>query len=101
MLEHLSPKLRPEMQPPVVSAHDCSLFLFSFKQSKAAVRLKEDMKKVVVWPGRGQPPVPCKRVFGVPLKDLHKEGLVVNGVPSVVWSVVEYLRSEGKLYIFM
>ncbi|XP_069599646.1 protein FAM13A isoform X2 [Ranitomeya imitator] len=95
MLELLSPKLRREMQPPVVSAHDCSLFLCSFKQSKAAVRLKEDMKKVVVQPGKGQPPKHCKRFFGVPLKDLHKEGLVMNGVPAVVWSVVEYLRSEG------
>ncbi|XP_075141145.1 protein FAM13A isoform X5 [Leptodactylus fuscus] len=94
-LECVSPKLRSEMQPPVVSAHDCSLFLCSFKQSKAAVRLKEDMKKVVVRPGRGQPPMPCRRVFGVPLKDLHKEGLVMNGVPAVVWSVVEYLRREG------
>ncbi|CAN2388976.1 GTPase-activator protein for Rho-like GTPases [Pristimantis euphronides] len=93
MLER--PLLRPEMQPPVVSAHDCSLFLYSFKQSKAAVRLKEDMKKVVVRPGRAQPPAPCRRVFGVPLKDLQKEGLVINGVPAVVWSVVEYLRSEG------
>ncbi|XP_073494166.1 protein FAM13A isoform X3 [Phyllobates terribilis] len=65
------------------------------QQSKAAVRLKEDMKKVVVWPGRGQPPMHRKRFFGVPLKDLHKEGLVMNGVPAVVWSVVEYLRSEG------
>ncbi|XP_077133185.1 protein FAM13A isoform X2 [Ranitomeya variabilis] len=65
------------------------------QQSKAAVRLKEDMKKVVVRPGRGQPPKHCKRFFGVPLKDLHKEGLVMNGVPAVVWSIVEYLRSEG------
>ncbi|KAM4050321.1 protein FAM13A isoform 2-T2 [Anomaloglossus baeobatrachus] len=65
------------------------------QQSKAAVRLKEDMKKVVVRPGRGQPPVQCRRFFGVPLKDLHKEGLIMNGVPAVVWSVVEYLRSEG------
>ncbi|XP_069834408.1 protein FAM13A isoform X2 [Dendropsophus ebraccatus] len=95
MLERLSPKLGPEMQPPVVSAHDCSLFLCSFKQSKAAVRLKEDMKKVVGRPGRAQPPMPGRKVFGVPLKDLHKEGLVMNGVPAVVWSVVEYLRSEG------
>ncbi|XP_056423612.1 protein FAM13A isoform X3 [Hyla sarda] len=64
-------------------------------QSKAAVRLKEDMKKVVVRPGRGQIPMPCRRVFGVPLKDLHKRGLIVNGVPAVVCSLVEYLRSEG------
>ncbi|XP_040183429.1 protein FAM13A isoform X2 [Rana temporaria] len=64
-------------------------------QSKAAVRLKEDMKKVVARPGRGQPTVPYRKVFGVPLRDLHKEGLVVNGVPALVWNVVEYLRSEG------
>lgn len=95
MLELLSGKVSSKMQPPVVTAHDCSLFLCSFKQSKAAVRLKEDMKKVVVRPGRGQPTVPCRKVFGVPLRDLHKEGLVVNGVPALVWNVVEYLRSEG------
>ncbi|XP_075716785.1 protein FAM13A isoform X2 [Rhinoderma darwinii] len=65
------------------------------QQSNAAVRLKEDMKKVVLRPGRGQSSMPCRRVFGVPLIDLHKEGLVMNGVPAVVWSVVEYLRSEG------
>ncbi|KAM4706650.1 protein FAM13A-like [Discoglossus pictus] len=64
-------------------------------QSKAAVRLKEDMKKVVALPGRGQPPIPCKRMFGVRLMDLHREGLLINGIPTVVWHVVEYLRSEG------
>ncbi|KAM8939403.1 protein FAM13A [Pelodytes ibericus] len=83
-----------KMQPPVVSAHDCSLFLCSFKQSKTAVRLKEDMKKVAR-SGRGQSTVPSRKVFGVHLKDLHKEGLVVNGVPSLVWNIVEYLRMEG------
>ncbi|XP_068089328.1 protein FAM13A isoform X3 [Hyperolius riggenbachi] len=98
MLELLSEKVKRKMQPPVVTAHDCSLFLCSFKQSKAAVRLKEDMKKVVVWPGRGQPPMPCRKVFGVPLGDLHKEGLVMNDVPAVVWNVVEYLRTEGMTY---
>ncbi|XP_075057899.1 protein FAM13A isoform X2 [Mixophyes fleayi] len=95
MFELQSPKLTAKMQPPVVTAHDCSLFLCSFKQSKAVVRLKEDMKKVVMRPGRAQPPLPCRKVFGVPLKDLHKEGLVINGVPAVVWNVVEYLRREG------
>ncbi|XP_075421868.1 protein FAM13A isoform X4 [Ascaphus truei] len=81
-----------KMQPPIVSACDCSLFLCSFKQSKAAVRLKEDMKKVVSQPGRGQP---CRKLFGVRLKDLQRDGLVTNGVPAVVWNIVEYLRSEG------
>ncbi|KAM9329531.1 protein FAM13A-like [Gastrophryne carolinensis] len=95
MLERLSDQVYRKMQPPVVTTHDCSLFLYPFKQSKAAVKLKEDMKKVSVRPGKGQPPMPCRKMFGVPLKDLHKEGLVVNGVPAVVWNVVEYLRGEG------
>ncbi|XP_053559399.1 protein FAM13A isoform X2 [Bombina bombina] len=90
-----NPSKRTRMQPPVVAACDCSLFLCSFKQSKAAVRLKEDMKKVVALPGKGQPPAPCRKVFGVPLKDLHREGLMMNGVPAVVWNIVEYLRNEG------
>ncbi|CAH2301360.1 FAM13A isoform X2 [Pelobates cultripes] len=87
-----------KMQPPIVSAHDCSLFLCSFKQSKAVVRLKEDMKKVVARPGKGQPAVPCKRLFGVPLKDLMEEGLMENGVPNLVWNIVEYLRMEGMTH---
>ncbi|XP_072261608.1 protein FAM13A isoform X2 [Pyxicephalus adspersus] len=95
MFELMSEQVRNKMQPPVVTAHDCSLFFYSFKQSKAAVRLKEDMKKVVVRPGRGQPPMPYRKMFGVPLTDLHQEGLVMNGVPAVVWNVVEYLRREG------
>uniref|UniRef100_A0A8C5PBM2 Family with sequence similarity 13 member A n=1 Tax=Leptobrachium leishanense TaxID=445787 RepID=A0A8C5PBM2_9ANUR len=86
---------KPKMQPPVVSAHDCSLFLCSFKQSKAVLRLKEDMKKVVARPGRGQPAVPGRRLLGVHLEELHREGLVVNGVPCLVWNIVEYLRTEG------
>ncbi|KAM4807742.1 protein FAM13A-like [Rhinophrynus dorsalis] len=64
-------------------------------KSTTAVRLKEDMKKVVARPGREQTPVPHRKLFGVRLKDLHRDGLVMNGVPALVWSVVEYLRTKG------
>eukprot|EP00079_Xenopus_tropicalis_P038033 XP_017951804.1 PREDICTED: protein FAM13A isoform X3 [Xenopus tropicalis] len=65
------------------------------KKSKAAIRLKEDMKKVVSRPARGQPPIQCKKVFGVQLKDLHMNGLVTEGIPTLVWNIVEYLRTIG------
>ncbi|KAE8630828.1 hypothetical protein XENTR_v10000980 [Xenopus tropicalis] len=65
------------------------------QKSKAAIRLKEDMKKVVSRPARGQPPIQCKKVFGVQLKDLHVNGLVTEGIPTLVWNIVEYLRTIG------
>ncbi|XP_018099533.1 uncharacterized protein LOC100101289 isoform X2 [Xenopus laevis] len=97
MLDFLSVKQQSStrMQAPIVSASDCSLFLCSFKKSKAAVRLKEDMKKVVSRPVRGQPPIQGKKVFGVQLTDLHLNGLVTEGIPTLVWNIVEYLRTTG------
>ncbi|XP_078532236.1 protein FAM13A isoform X2 [Lissotriton helveticus] len=83
------------MQPPVVSATDCSLFLCSFKQSKTAVKLREDMKKMVTQPMSRHAVTSQRKIFGVHLLELQQQGLLTNGVPHVVWNVVEYLRKGG------
>uniref|UniRef100_A0A8D2D3R2 Family with sequence similarity 13 member A n=1 Tax=Sciurus vulgaris TaxID=55149 RepID=A0A8D2D3R2_SCIVU len=64
-------------------------------QSKAAVRLKEDMKKIVAVPLSEQNDPTYKKLFGVSLQELQQQGLMENGVPSVVWSLVEYLTQHG------
>ncbi|XP_028599404.2 protein FAM13A isoform X1 [Podarcis muralis] len=83
------------MQPPIVTMADCSLFLCSFKQSKSAVRLKEDMKKIAAAPLSGQRGAACQKVFGISLQELQQQGLCKNGVPAVVWEIVEYLTWHG------
>ncbi|XP_069486846.1 protein FAM13A isoform X3 [Ambystoma mexicanum] len=83
------------MQPTVVNATDCSLFLDFFKQSKAAVKLREDMKKIVNQPMSRQTAASQGRMFGVPLLELQKQGRLMNGVPHVVWNIVEYLKKDG------
>lgn len=85
------------MQPPVVNMTDCSFFLCSFKQSKAAVRLKEDMKKIVAVPLNEQRSSTYKKLFGVSLQELQQQGLTENGIPTIVESIVEYLTKHGKL----
>uniref|UniRef100_A0A7N5KKS9 Family with sequence similarity 13 member A n=1 Tax=Ailuropoda melanoleuca TaxID=9646 RepID=A0A7N5KKS9_AILME len=60
-------------------------------QSKAAVRLKEDMKKIVAVPLNEQRSSTYKKLFGVSLQDLQQQGLTENGVPAVVGTIVEYL----------
>lgn len=84
------------MQPPVVNMTDCSFFSYSFKQSKATVRLKEDMKKIVAVPLTEQRNSTYTRLFGVSLQDLQQQGLTENGVPAVVGNIVEYLTKNGK-----
>ncbi|XP_046315188.1 protein FAM13A isoform X3 [Marmota monax] len=69
--------------------------LFADKQSKAAVRLKEDMKKIVAVPLSEEKNPTCKKLFGVSLQELQRQGLMENGVPTVVWSLVEYLTLHG------
>ncbi|XP_047423549.1 protein FAM13A isoform X4 [Sciurus carolinensis] len=64
-------------------------------QSKAAVRLKEDMKKIVAVPLSEQNHPTYKKLFGVSLQELQRQGLMENGVPTVVWSLVEYLTQHG------
>ncbi|XP_070248885.1 protein FAM13A isoform X3 [Myotis yumanensis] len=83
------------MQPPVVKMTDCSFFLRSFKQSKATVRLKEDMKKIVAVPLSEQKNSTYKKLFGVSLQDLQQQGLTVNGIPAIVGNIVEYLTKNG------
>lgn len=84
------------MQPPVVNITDCSFFLRPFKQSKATVRLKEDMKKVVAVPLTEQRNSSYTKLFGVSLQDLQQQGLTENGIPAVVGNIVEYLTKNGK-----
>ncbi|XP_007467028.1 PREDICTED: protein FAM13A-like [Lipotes vexillifer] len=65
------------------------------KQSKAAVRLKEDMKQIVTVPLNEQRNSTYTKLFGVSLQDLHQQGLTENGVPAIVGSIVEYLTMHG------
>ncbi|KGL83184.1 Protein FAM13A, partial [Tinamus guttatus] len=67
----------------------------SFKQSKSAVRLKEDMKKIAAFPLTKQRDVTGPKVFGVSLLELQQQGLSKNGIPIVVWNIVEYLTQHG------
>uniref|UniRef100_A0A8C3X5H4 Family with sequence similarity 13 member A n=1 Tax=Catagonus wagneri TaxID=51154 RepID=A0A8C3X5H4_9CETA len=64
-------------------------------QSKATVRLKEDMKKIVAVPLTEQRNSTYTKLFGVSLQDLHQRGLTENGVPAIVGSLVEYLTMHG------
>ncbi|XP_032916205.1 protein FAM13A isoform X4 [Catharus ustulatus] len=66
-----------------------------FKQSKSTVRLKEDMKKIAVLPLNKQRDTTCPKVFGVSLLELQQQGLSRNGIPIVVWNIVEYLTQHG------
>ncbi|XP_045850237.1 protein FAM13A isoform X2 [Meles meles] len=60
-------------------------------QSKAAVRLKEDMKKIVAVPLNDPRSSTYKKLFGVSLQDLEQQGLTENGVPAIVGTIVEFL----------
>uniref|UniRef100_A0A8D2QJG1 Rho-GAP domain-containing protein n=1 Tax=Zonotrichia albicollis TaxID=44394 RepID=A0A8D2QJG1_ZONAL len=65
------------------------------QQSKSAVRLKEDMKKIAGSPLNKQRNTTCPKVFGVSLLELQQQGLSKNGIPIVVWNIVEYLTQHG------
>ncbi|XP_039701627.1 protein FAM13A isoform X2 [Pteropus medius] len=64
-------------------------------QSKATVRLKEDMKKIVAVPLNEQRTSTYKKLFGVSLQDLQQQGLTENGIPAIVGNIVEYLTKHG------
>ncbi|XP_015132097.3 protein FAM13A isoform X4 [Gallus gallus] len=64
-------------------------------QSKPAVRLKEDMKKIASLPLNKQKDATRPKVFGVSLLELQQQGLSKNGIPIVVWNIVEYLTQHG------
>ncbi|XP_077157016.1 protein FAM13A isoform X3 [Paroedura picta] len=63
-------------------------------QSKPAVRLKEDMKKIAGPLSRRRAPS-WPKVFGVGLAELQQQGLSRDGVPAVVGELVEYLSRQG------
>ncbi|XP_064366532.1 protein FAM13A isoform X5 [Dromaius novaehollandiae] len=65
------------------------------RQSKSAVRLKEDMKKIAALPLTKQRDSTCPKVFGVSLLELQRQGLSKNGIPIVVCNIVEYLTQHG------
>lgn len=89
------------MQPvKTVDVVDCS-FLFCFsKHNKAAVQIKEDVKKMVKFPilkpSPAGPGTGGKKIFGVSLLELKDLGLVKDGVPVVVRSMVENLEKHGE-----
>ncbi|XP_016153367.1 PREDICTED: protein FAM13A [Ficedula albicollis] len=53
------------------------------------------MKKVAVLPLNKQRDTTCPKVFGVSLVELQQQGLSKNGIPIVVWNIVEYLTQHG------
>ncbi|KAG7221816.1 hypothetical protein INR49_016991, partial [Caranx melampygus] len=63
-------------------------------QNKAAVQVKEDMKRIVQIPILRPRTVAAKhtKLFGVSLLELREKGLVEDGVPLVVRRMVEHLR---------
>uniref|UniRef100_A0A3Q0SNE7 Rho-GAP domain-containing protein n=1 Tax=Amphilophus citrinellus TaxID=61819 RepID=A0A3Q0SNE7_AMPCI len=64
--------------------------------NKAAVQVREDMKKMVQMPILRPRAVAAKdtKLFGVTLFELREQGLVEDGVPLVVRRMVEYLRKD-------
>nr|XP_023419891.1 protein FAM13A-like [Cavia porcellus] len=64
-------------------------------QSRAAVQLREDMKKIVGVPLSEQQDPAYKKLFGVSLQELQQQGLTKDGVPTMVRSIVEYLVQRG------
>uniref|UniRef100_A0A8C0VGC6 Family with sequence similarity 13 member A n=1 Tax=Cyanistes caeruleus TaxID=156563 RepID=A0A8C0VGC6_CYACU len=53
------------------------------------------MKKIAVFPLNKQRDTTCPKVFGVSLLELQQQGLSKNGIPIVVWNIVEYLTQHG------
>ncbi|XP_067850562.1 protein FAM13A isoform X2 [Heptranchias perlo] len=64
-------------------------------QNKAAVRLKEDVKKIMAQPLSMQKTCSVGKVFGVSLYDLQQRGQAKDGIPFVVQHMVEYLQEYG------
>lgn len=55
------------------------------------------MKKIASLPLNKQKDTTRPKVFGVSLLELQQQGLSKNGIPIVVWNIVEYLTQHGKL----
>uniref|UniRef100_A0AAR2IQT2 Rho-GAP domain-containing protein n=1 Tax=Pygocentrus nattereri TaxID=42514 RepID=A0AAR2IQT2_PYGNA len=91
--------MRSRRAVPVV---DCSPLLCFSKHNKAAVQIREDMKKMVQlpmlkpWPPSAAATVTGgQKVFGISLLEIRELGLLKDGVPLVVRSMVQYLRRHG------
>ncbi|XP_064917601.1 protein FAM13A isoform X21 [Columba livia] len=67
----------------------------AIRQNKSAVRLKEDMKKTATLPLNKQKDTTSPKLFGVSLLELQRQGLSKNGIPIIVWNIVEYLTQHG------
>ncbi|XP_048855662.1 protein FAM13A-like [Brienomyrus brachyistius] len=64
--------------------------------NRAAVQIREDVKKMVQLPMLKQRPSGAgRRLFGVPLLELREPGLGAGGVPLVLSSMVEFLREHA------
>lgn len=83
---------------PVVPTSDCCFLLCFLQHNKAAVQVKEDMKKMVQLPILRPRAAAAKegKLFGVSLLELRELGLLEDGVPVVVRRMVEYLRKHGE-----
>ncbi|XP_078385280.1 protein FAM13A [Cetorhinus maximus] len=64
-------------------------------QNKTAVRLKEDVKRIMAHPLGLQRACRVGKVFGVSLYDLQQQGQTIDGVPIVIQHMVEYLQEYG------
>ncbi|XP_062902910.1 protein FAM13A isoform X1 [Mobula hypostoma] len=64
-------------------------------QNKTAVKLKEDVKRIMAQPLGGQRTCSAGKVFGVSLYDLQQRGQTVDSIPLAVRHMVEYLRQYG------
>ncbi|XP_063466315.1 protein FAM13A isoform X3 [Symphalangus syndactylus] len=53
------------------------------------------MKKIVAVPLNEQKDFTYQKLFGVSLQELQRQGLTENGIPAVVWNIVEYLTQHG------
>ncbi|MGH0128475.1 UNVERIFIED_CONTAM: hypothetical protein FKN15_034933 [Acipenser sinensis] len=53
------------------------------------------MKKIVQQPLIKQKGLGCRKAFGISLLDLQQQGLIHDGIPSLVKSMVEYLMEQG------
>ncbi|XP_069781824.1 protein FAM13A isoform X2 [Narcine bancroftii] len=65
------------------------------EQNKAAIKLKEDVKRIMAQPLNGQRSCCTSKVFGVSLYDLQQRGQMVDGVPLSMRQMVEYLQQYG------
>lgn len=83
---------------PTVPVVDCCSLLCTPQHNKSAVRVKEDMKRMVQLPMLRPRVAEAKggKLFGVSLLELRALGLVEDGVPLVVRGMVEHLRKHGE-----